>query len=213
MAALIEIVTGKPGYCPQGDGKARGFTVSYGQNAEGTSYTKDGNLRKKREKLTNLERMRRDEEARDGRLKTYAREVFAKVAVITVMLKNAAILRAWDAMAASLDTQEKVNAKAAKQQAYIDSLQARHDAALEYQENRTDTSALGTFEANVGKDVESFLRENGVEPTEAEAEALCLAHLSPELQAALAAAADPANDPFGPWRKGATEDDDDSDTL
>ena len=206
----------RPGYCPNGDGLAKGHRTQYGCDPEGRAYNKDGTLRKSREAKSPAEQLQAIADAERRAHAGMGRKVLATVPTMAAFLKSFGTFRRWvrEAKAAT-----DVEARRAYYQRMLDTVDAKADAGQTFLDNMGNAveQANGVF-AKVGAAYAAWFKANGAAPEGDDLAGIIADAVDADAVARVASASDPANDPFAEYRRDtspeASDDaDEDDDTL
>lgn len=175
----------------------------------GRALNKDGTVRKKRRKLSPAEKAAQARRAVVDAAKSLGRDALREVKSLAGFLSGIGTFRKWTKDAVSFSTPEKRAAKRAYYEAQIAAIESKGEAAEAWlpDTDAVDT-ALATFESDVGEAIMAFIDDNGRAPDDSEAEAIVREFLNDDVKELVEGCADPDNDPFRDYRRGATDTDD-----
>ena len=181
----------------------------------GRALNKDGSVRKKRTKLSAAEKAAQARMAVINAAKSLGKDAIKDVESLGAFISGIGTFRKWGKDAVSFSTEEKRAAKRAYYEAQIAAIEGKGAAAESWLPGAEKAlKALATFEASVGEAIMQHLDANdNVPPTAAEAEAIVRSFLTDDVRELVEGCANPDNDPFRDYRRGATDDDDTDDTL
>lgn len=193
------------GFIPDGSGPEG---ERFGRDpATGRAFKRDGTVRKARTQKSEADIAADIREQRRNAQRAIGRKVMAEDETLSGAIGT---YKAWEREAKRYGTPEAIERERESLQRKMDALEDRHAAAVEFLDG-TEGLDVSEAERAIGKAYLAFDDENG-RPPEADEVAAMLADALPDgTRERILSAADPANDPFAEFRRGASRDDSDAD--
>lgn len=180
----------------------------YGRDPEtGRAYKRDGTVRKARTQKTRDDVAADLREQRRNAQRSIGRKVLAEDEALSGAIGT---YKAWEREAKRYGTPEAIEREREALQRKMDALEDRHAAAVSFLDGAENLD-VSDAERAIGKAYLDFDDENGRGPDADETAAIVADALSDEVRERIMGAADPANDPFADFRRGASRDDSDAD--
>ncbi len=201
-----------PGTGPKGE--------RYGRDpVTGRAYKADATVRAERKTLSPDEKVAQIHQQAEKAMAGVGRSVMRVLPSCASLMGAVGIFQKHVKDARAYETSEKVTDRKAYFLRMAALADAKHAAAVAWLPKAAPAiEALATLNASIGTAFATFRKANGRAPSVAEQEVIVARILTPDVRATIEAQRDPANDPFGSFRKDAddhlpTTDGDDADTL
>lgn len=192
------------GFIPTGTGPQG---ARFGRDpATSLAYKSDGTTRSARRTFSPTEQMARIEDQRAMAQANIGRSIVKGLSPLAAFRAVAGTFRKWVRDAKSYGTPEAITERRRYYQAMLDAIDGKAKAAAGWLPGAAvAVDALSDLYEKVGAEFMAFHAKNKREPNEKEAEAIVGKFLTADVRKVVEGAADPSNDPFGPFRKDAAE--------
>lgn len=203
------------GYIPTGTGPKG---AAFGRDpVTQRAFKRDGTVRAERRSFDADEQVARIEAERDKAMRTVGTKVLKACPSLSTFRATVGTFQKWVRNAAAYGTPEAVADRRAYFQRMLDTVDAKHAAAVRWLPSATKAKeAVAGLFSQVGAAFAAFRSQHKRAPNAQEQDVIVSGILTPEVRSIVESAADPAKDPFAAFHRDAPEadtGDDASDVL